>query len=307
MKPLAFPSEFVTDSFGISPAEDESLDLAGVSAWDMAVRYHEFKGIRALQPSLRQIRRRAAQAILERAKEVLGSIVHPDEIGISTWRELPADAEQAEIELDETLENSLVQILDQQVSADDLWMSYRRHRTQSVVLAVDTSLSMTGEKLALTAVALAVVLLQFPEDPIGVVAFESEARVLKRPDERMVASELIERFLDVPAQGYTHLEEGLRSALKVSRSVEARALGRPPATVLLSDGKYTAGRDPSYLAPRFFQLMVLKMGEDRSSLGLCRDLARKGRGSLSEVASLESLPGAMYGVVKDLLRGRSLA
>jgi hypothetical protein len=49
------------------------------------------------------------------------------------------------------------------------------------------------------------------------------------------------------------------------------------------------------------------MGRERAPLELCRELARKGKGALREVGELEALPSVMYGVVKDLLRGRSLA
>ena len=80
--------------------------------------------------------------------------------------------------------------------------------------------------------------------------------------------------------------------------------GRPPAALLLTDGKYTAGRDPAYLAPRFSQLSVLKMGDERASLPLCREMAHRGRGSLCEVPRLDALPLVMYSVVKDLLQGR---
>src|SRR5262249_6557277 len=112
--------------------------------------------------------------------------------------------------------------------------------------------------------------------------------------------DLVERFLDVPAQGYTHLEDGLKASLKLIRSSEMTQHGGPASTVLLSDCKYTAGRDPAYLAPRFTHLVVLKMGRERASLGLCRELARKGHGALREVGDLEALPQVMYGVVKDL-------
>src|SRR5262249_43358466 len=150
-----------------------------------------------------------------------------------------------------------------------------------------TSLSMTGEKLALTAVAIAVVLLQFPEDPVGIVAFENEARILKRPEERITLQELLERFLDVPAQGYTHLEDGMKASLKLVQSTSGGTSSRLPSTVLLTDGKYTAGRDPAYLAPRFPHLAVLKMGTERASMDLCRELARKGHGMVREVSDLE--------------------
>ena len=86
------------------------------------------------------------------------------------------------------------------------------------------------------------------------------------------------------------------------------AQGKPPSTVFLLDGKYTAGKDPAYLAPRFPHLVVVKMGKERASLQLCRELAQKGRESLREVAELEvSCLHVMYGVVKDFLRGRSFS
>lgn len=246
----------------------------------------------------------------------MGSLVHPQELRSAPWSEVPGNAESVDFDLEDTLENSPLPVaaialreagVRIPLSSEDVWMSYQVHRKQAVVLSVDTSLSMTGEKLALTAVAIAVVLLQFPDDPIGIIAFENEAKILKRPTEKIGVEELVERFIDVPAQGYTHLEDGMREALRLIRSASSGIQGRPPSTVLVTDGKYTAGRDPSYLAPRFPHLVVLKMGKERASLELCRELAQRGSGALREVAELEALPGVMYGVVKDLLRGRSLA
>jgi Mg-chelatase subunit ChlD len=293
-------------------SEDEdplALDLTSASSWDVAVRYHELKRRlvhRGANPKL--LRKLSADAILARAQEVLGSVVHPAEQRTSLMRELPALAEQPEIDFDESLENSPLALSGKVVlTEDDIWMSYSVHRPQGVILSVDTSLSMTGEKLALTGVAIAVVLLQFPDDPVGIVAFENEAKVIKRPEERISIHQLVERFLDVPAQGYTHLEDGLKSALKLMRDASAAGQGRPASTVLLTDGKYTAGKDPGYLAPKFPHLVVLKMGREKASLNLCQELAQKGSGALREVGELESLPQVMYSVVKDLLRGRSLS
>jgi Mg-chelatase subunit ChlD len=291
-------------------ADETASELASASNWDVATRYHEFKArpsIKRDKSALRKLRKLSVQAILTRAQEVLGSVVHPVEQRTTPWSELPPNADQPELDIDETLENSPLGVSTLSLEAQDIWMEYNVHRKQPVVLSVDTSLSMTGEKLALTAVALAVVLLQFPDDPVGIVAFENEAEILKRPDEKISIEQLIERFLDVPAQGYTHLEEGMKASLRLVYSARAAAGGSGlPSTVLLTDGKYTAGKDPGYLAPKFPHLVVLKMGKERASLELCRELARKGRGVLQEVGELEALPAVMYGVVKDLLRGKSL-
>ena len=304
------------EAFGheISLSESDSiLDLQGGNSWDVATRYHEFKSKPSMQGLAKQLRRLSAQAILERAQAILGSVVHPLEQKLAPLSELPSDALQPDIDLEETMENAPLAVFEGQLESEkailadqDVWMTYQTHRRQSVVLSVDTSLSMTGEKLALTAVALAVVLLQFPEDPIGIVAFENEAKVLKQPHERISIDQLVERFLDVPAQGYTHLEDGLRAAFRMLKGIRFHGGIKPPSTVLLTDGKYTAGRDPAYLASWFPHLVVIKMGRERASLGLCKELADRGRGVLREVGELDALPVVMYSVVKDLLRGRSL-
>ena len=248
------------------------------------------------------------KAILDRAKEILGQVVRPEARSTAPLDSLPALALHVELDLEETLENSPLAFSQTlPLEARDLVMEYALEKKHAVILTVDTSLSMTGEKLALTAVALAVVLLQFPEDPIGIIAFENQARVLKRPDERLTLDALIARFLEVPAQGYTHLEAGIKSALRLLDTVPRTGLASRPSTLLLTDGKYTAGRDPGYLGSMFDHLVVLKMGNERSSRGLCRELAKRGQGVMKEVDDLERLPQVMYGVVKDLLRGRSLS
>lgn len=301
----------MSDALGLSE-DDVFTELSSASSWDVATRYHEFKTKPSVQKNHKladHLRAISTRAVLERAQRVLGSVVRPTDHYHSVLTELPSDALLAELDLEETFENAPwvaafhgknSKLLPRQ---EDLWMEFQTVRDQAVILSVDTSLSMTGEKLALTAVALAVVLLQFPDDPVGIVAFENEAKVLKTPDERISIEELIARFLDVPAQGYTHLEMGMKSALKLLRSVRPGRSRRPPSCVLLTDGKYTAGKDPAYLAPRFPHLVVLKMGDERSSHPLCVDLAKKGRGALREVGDLEELPEAMYAIVKDLLRG----
>lgn len=306
--------ELVSGAMALSE-EDLHLELASASPWDLATRYHEFSRRASMRKMAHQLRRISAEAVLQKAQEIIGSAVHPVQRQSSPWSELPGDAFHPELDLDETLENSVLSLQrlltpgsHEGISPQDIWMSYDVRRHQPLVLSVDTSLSMTGEKLALTAVALAVVLLEFPEDPIGIVAFENAPKVLKRPSERLSVRGLVERFLDVPAQGYTHLEDGMKAALELSRDPFMRqAHSRPPSTLLVTDGKYTAGRDPAYLASRFGHLVVIKMGVERASLELCREMAQRGRGSLKEVGDLEDLPQIMYGVVKDLLRGRSLS
>jgi len=100
------------------------------------------------------------------------------------------------------------------------------------------------------------------------------------------------------------LEAGLKTALALVRSSKRQGEARPASTIVLTDGNYTAGRDPAYLAPAFPHLVVLKVGREQAGRTLCRELARLGKGTLREVGEFAALPAAMYGAVKDLLRGR---
>jgi len=310
-EPVFFPPEAFGNVFS-SDADDDNLNLEGASHWDIATRYHDFKEKRVSQDLVRKLRALSAQAILDRAREVLGAVVHPSLRQGAAWGDLPPQAVDVDFDLEETLELSPLAMKDATQSKhsrfplteQDLWMSYTVRRQQPLVLSVDTSLSMTGEKLALTAVAIAVVLLEFPDDPIGIVAFENEAKILKQPNEKISIPLLVERFLDVPAQGYTHLEDGMKCALRLVREIQSIGRGKMASTVLLTDGKYTAGKDPVYLAQCFPHLVVLKMGHETSSLELCLEMAKLGNGALREVEDLSSLPRIMYGVVKDLIRGR---
>src|SRR4030095_4254967 len=135
------------------------------------------------------------------------------------------------------------------VLPEDIWVDVETRRRSPVVLCLDTSMSMQGEQLALRGVAVAVRLLQFPDDSVGVIGFDDRAAVLKHPDERIGASALVERLLDVPGRPYTNLEAGLGHALAMAADGARGARGRPVSTVLVTDGKYTAGADPAHLAP----------------------------------------------------------
>lgn len=274
-----------------------------MDGWKIAIKYHELKAKRSLKVRSRELRKLSAASILERAQQLLGSIVRPVDQKSAPMSDVPFHAPQLEIDLEETIENTPSLLLGAQQTAlrhQDIWMNYEVGRPQQLVLCVDTSLSMTGEKLALTAVSLAMVLLEFPDDPIGVIAFENEAKILKRPAERISIQQLVERFLDVPAHGYTHLEDGLKAGLRMLRDEMPSMTGQPTSTILVTDGKYTAGKDPTFLAPRFPHLIVVKMGTERASFEFCRNLAHQGNGVLREVNELSSLPAVMYGVVKEI-------
>lgn len=274
--------------------------------WQIAVRYHELVGSTQDPSEKASLKAVAVDAVLKRARELLGALLPALQTRVGLWEDLPADAEGLEFDPEESLDSLLLQPGRSWLDPEVPWLyRYRQPYEKPLLLVLDTSLSMTGEKLALTAVALAVVLLQVPRRQLGVMTFGSQAKVLLRPGEKGTAAQVLRRFLKAPGQGYTHLEKGLLRALRMQSSYAHRGGSPKVSTVLLTDGKYTAGRDPTYLARHFSHLLVLKMGEEFAAHELCSALAKKASGRVLTIGRMENLPSVMYTVSRELLRGRA--
>lgn len=245
--------------------------------------------------------------LIQKAQSYVGAVIQREKNLVLSGDLLTNDLQRVEFDFDETLEYSAAEYsFNGFLKNEELFYSAFCTQKQPIIICIDTSLSMTGKKLALTAIALAIVLIHFKDYPISLIAFENEAEVLVEAYEKLPIEEWIRRFLEVPASGYTHLEKGVRLALQ--KSYQMRQLGlenrqKDPAVILVTDGKYTAGKDPTYLAKKFGKLNVLQMGSERGGDELCRNLAKYGNGSLYRVDKLELLPQVMYRTVKDILRG----
>lgn len=261
------------------------MEDASQSDWDKAIQYHEIK--RRLDVQKREkIKAAAIRAIIRRAQAAVGSVSRPYQLKTAPWHQHPAE----EFDLDASLEED--------PALENLLVERKEPRRAEVIVCIDTSLSMTGRKLALTAVALAVLALQMEPEDFSVIAFESEANPLKRLGEKIDVFELLRRFMEVPARGLTNIEAGLLAAEK-----EALAGHLPKkAVILMTDGRFTAGRNPEYLVPRLPRLHVVQAGNPWSSPRFCRGLARRGRGKYLRVAKLEQLPNALYSLLQEIIR-----
>jgi Mg-chelatase subunit ChlD len=268
----------------LSESGDGAIESA--SDWDAAIHYHDVK--RRLDLMQREkVRASAIRAIVRKAQSTLGSITRPYQLKIAPWGEHP----QEEFDLDSSLEED--------PSLQNLLVERKEPRRAEVVVCIDTSLSMTGRKLALTAVALAVISLQLDPEDFALVAFETEATLIKGLGERKDVFQVLKDFMEVPARGLTNIEAGLLMAEK-----EVLGKGRLPkkAVILMTDGRFTAGRNPEYLIPRLPRLHVVQTGNPWSSPRFCRGLARRGRGKHLRVAKLEHLPTALYALVQEIIR-----
>jgi Mg-chelatase subunit ChlD len=263
----------------------ESMEVELPSGWDAATRLGRLRTQLSPGSRFREVERRAVDAVLARARALLRHAMIPSRLVEGRW---PGEGE---LDLDATLEG--------EPHEEGFWpvLQRREPRRASPTLILDLSLSMSGEHVAIVAVAAAILRLKL--ERVAVVAFGSTARVLVRAGEVTSPRELVRRVLSVPAQGYTHLEEGLR----VAASEALRMRPRGGVGLLLSDGMANMGWDPARQAGRFRRLHVLYVGACRGrGWATCRRLVRIGQGRLLAVRSAEGLPEATRAALRSLFR-----
>jgi Mg-chelatase subunit ChlD len=114
----------------------------------------------------------------------------------------------------------------------------------------------------------------------------------------MSKEEAIGRLLEVPAMGFTNIEDALKKGLgQIERGRNRERLG-----ILITDGVYTEGDDPLPLAARFPRLYVLMTEAYKMDRTLCQRMADQGRGKLFSVNDYSELPYAISGLLREVLR-----
>lgn len=250
--------------------------------WDAATLYHRLK--RQLSGQARQaVRERAVDAILERARDLLRHASRPTR---RVEGHLPEDGE---LDLEATLEQP------RPWSAEDLVLTRVEPREADVVAVLDMSLSMTGEKIAL--IALAAAILRLKLEHVAIVSFDTEAHTIVRTGEAIAPRELVRRVLEVPAQGYTNIEAGLRAA---GRELQ-RSPRRERVAIVMTDGVYNVGWDPVRVALQLPRLHVVQVGpEEKQGSRTCRRMAEAGRGRLARAVTYEDLPAVVRQLIRDV-------
>ncbi len=236
------------------------------------------------------MRKAAVRAILARARAVMGSSGRESHTVLAPLSTRPA----AELDIEQTLDNLLE---NPHLSSSQIAVQYRQQKRVDCALMLDTSLSMTGKKLALMAVGAAVLALKLPSEDFAVVSFESTARSIKQLGVAMPVEQLIIKVLEVPALGYTNIQAGLDEGLRqMNRGRHSKRSG-----ILLSDGKYTVGGDPVASARRYSRLHVVLLGDFNTDPKACAAMAAAGRGRVYEARTFESLPRILHRLVTELL------
>ncbi len=163
--------------------------------------------------------------------------------------------------------------------ASDVVVRERVRQRRSVVLVVDVSGSMKGERLRTAAAAVGALAAELARDRIAVVAFWSDAAVLVRMGETVTPLAVLDLLLRVPTQGLTNVSFALSTASRQLRGVP----DRDARVVLLSDCVHNAGPDPRSAAARLPRLDVLLDTSAEVDREMGRDLARAGRGRVRPV------------------------
>ena len=189
---------------------------------------------------------------------------------------LPYRGGSDDIDLDRTIEV----LAERPVPEDeDIVVRDRVRARRAVVLAIDVSGSMRGERVRTAAATVGALSAELAHEALAVVAFWSDAAVLLHLGDPVSPGDVLDGLLRIPARGLTNVGFPLELA--------QRELGRVPVrdarVLLLSDCVHNAGPDPRPIAARLPRLDVLLDASGEKDVELGRELAARGRGVLEVV------------------------
>ncbi|MDD7919786.1 vWA domain-containing protein [Actinomycetospora callitridis] len=191
-----------------------------------------------------------------------------------------------DIDLDRTIE-----VLAERPVPDDtdIVVRERMRSPRAVVLVVDVSGSMRGEKVRIAAATVAALSADLVHDGLALVAFWSDAALLAPLAKPVPPARLLDQLMRIPARGLTNVGFGL----SVARAELARSTARHRTAVLLTDAVHNAGPDPRETARRFDELHVLCETDGEHDAPLARDMARLGHGRYAPIATHRDVAPAL--------------
>ena len=194
-----------------------------------------------------------------------------------------------DIDLDRTVEQLMEHPLPEE---DDIIVRERVRTRRSVLLLVDVSGSMQGERVRTAAATVGALAAELSRDDLGVVAFWSDAAILSHLGQHVPPQSLLDMMLRIPAKGLTNIAFPLQVAVREL----ARVPARDARAVLLSDCVHNAGPDPRPFAARLPRLDVLLDTSGEQDADLARELARLGRGRLRRTDTYTDVAPALSAI-----------
>ncbi|MCW2934773.1 MAG: hypothetical protein JWM19_5735 [Actinomycetia bacterium] len=231
--------------------------------------------------TLRRAREIAARMALPRPRRDLLA-----RRGAGALATVPYRGGSDDIDLDRTLEELAAKPVPEET---DILMRERVRTRRSVVLLVDVSGSMRGERVRTAAATVGALASELSGDDLCVVAFWSDAAVLAHLGQHVTPQRIVESMVRIPARGLTNIA----FPLQVAQRELARVPARDARVLLLSDCVHNAGPDPRPLAARLPRLEVLLDTTGEQDPELARDLARLGHGRLRHIRTYRDVAPAL--------------
>jgi len=280
----------VTDLIQVLEQDDGSAALSNDDVgWTIAQSYAQLRA-RIQDPVLLDIAKRIAiRATIRRVLQLLGPVSLPSSLKRGEYR--PGD--DAEIDVESTID---VLLEKRHVEPSDIVVETREPRKLAVALMLDASLSMTGDKLAMATAAIAVLTYRLKSVDYLLITFNDRPTVMKRLSEPMSLDDLIADLLDARAGGYTNIEWALT---KGSEELSA-ASTRNRVGILVTDGNFTVGEDPSEAASRYRRLFVIMTESHDCQPIVCENMAARGGGKMYAVGSFDEIPRVLYRVLRTV-------
>jgi Mg-chelatase subunit ChlD len=210
--------------------------------------------------------------------------------GVGRLASVPYRYNSDDIDLDRTLE-----VLTERPMPEDtdIVVRERVQEPRAVVLMIDVSGSMRGEKTKIAAATVAAVAGELASasgsTELAVVAFWADAAIVRPMGPPASGLRLLDDVLSIPAKGLTNVQFALATGLEQLNLARARRR----CGILLSDAVHNAGPDPRPMAAKFGQLHVLLETEGEHDADLGAQLARLGRGHLAPIRSHRQVAPAL--------------
>ncbi len=241
---------------------------------------------------LEMAKRMAIRATIRRVLQLLGPVSVPTRVVRHEFR----IGDDSEIDLDTTMENFAGKT---KPEPSDIIVERREPRTTAVALMLDSSLSMSGDKLAMATAAIAVLAFRMKTIDYALMTFNDRPNVIKRIDQRMDLDDMLSGLLESSALGYTNLNLALRKGTEELRRAETRN----QVGVMITDGNYTVGEDPGDAASSYRRLFIVMTESHDCRPSVCESMAANGRGRTYEVTSFDEIPRVLYGVLRQVAQG----
>ncbi|HEX3787372.1 MAG TPA: VWA domain-containing protein [Pseudonocardiaceae bacterium] len=237
--------------------------------------------------TLRRARRIAARLSVPRPRRDVSARRGVGELASVRYRGGSDD-----IDLDRTLEALVEHPMPEE---DDIIVRERVRTRRSVVLLVDVSGSMRGERVRTAAATVGALAAELSRDDLAVIGFWSDAAVLTHLGHRIAPQRLLDTMLRIPARGLTNIA----FPLQLARRELARVPARDARVLLLSDCVHNAGPDPRPFAARLPRLDVLLDTSGEQDPELARELARLGHGRLLRAGHYHDVAPALGSVFAE--------